>query len=90
MSISAVPATPVEIAADRTTDAALAKATAKLATDRKAGLADTVLRADQKAVATAIKDAEKADAALQPAASNVRQAATPMTSKPKSGLNVTG
>ena len=79
-STSPAGSTGVGSAADQATDAALAKATAKLTADRKAGAASTVLQADQKVVTNDTKAAAKADAASQ---------AAPAAGTPASGINVT-
>ena len=73
MAISSSPPASVSVdsAADRATDAALAKATAKLAADRKAKSPDALLRTDQKAVAVATKAAQKADSAAKTNSSKV-------------------
>ena len=73
MTISSVsPATTsVASAADRATDAALAKATAKLTADKKAQASADVIRADQLTVTKDTKAAQKADAAAKTSESKV-------------------
>ena len=82
-SVSSSASAPVESAADKATDAALAKATAKLAADRKSGASASVLRDDQRLLSQTTKAAQKADDDGKTASS------TKALSTTKSALNVT-
>ena len=62
----------LDAATDRASDAALAKATVKLATDKKAGAAADVLRTDQQSLTQATKAASKADLAVKADGGTVR------------------
>jgi len=67
----ATASTAVSSAADRASDAALAKAIVKLAADKKAGAAGDVLRTDQRTVTQDQKAADKADVAAKANTSKV-------------------
>ena len=73
MSISptSIASASVTTAADRASDAALAKAVVKLAADKKAGAATDVLRTDQRTVTQDQKAANKADVAAKANTSKV-------------------
>lgn len=58
-------------ATDRAAEAVLAKATAKLAADRKGGATADVLNSDQQAVTKATKADQKSEAALKSGGSNI-------------------